>query len=94
MIEEHVGKDVRLFAYPFGIYNGTVREMVRKYYDAAVGTNLAEATEKEDIYDLSRIDVHYIANHFELLGKAIATPYLAMRNTVRQIRDALNKDKK
>lgn len=93
-IEEHVGKDVRLFAYPFGIYNGSVRETVRKYYDAAVGTNLAEATEKEDIYDLSRVDVHYIAHHFELLGKAIATPYLAIRNTVRQIRDSLNKEKK
>jgi peptidoglycan/xylan/chitin deacetylase (PgdA/CDA1 family) len=87
MIEEHVGKDVRLFAYPFGIYNSTVREMVRKYYEAAVGTNLAEATEKEDMYDLSRVDVHYIANHFELLGKAIATPYLAVRNIVRQIRE-------
>ena len=94
MIEEHVGKGVHIFSYPFGVYNSTVREMVRKYYDAAVGTNLAEATSKEDPYDLSRVDVHYIAHHFELLGKAIATPYLAIRNTVRQIRDSLNKDKK
>lgn len=96
LIEEHVGKGVHIFAYPFGLYNATVREMVRKYYDAAVGTNLAEATDKEDLYDLSRVDVHYIAHHFELLGKAIATPYLAIRNTVRQIRDSLNKrgDKK
>ena len=93
-IQEHVRKDVRLFAYPFGIYNATVREMVRKHYEAAVGKNLAEATEKEDLYDLSRVDVHYIANHFELLGKAVNTPYLAIRNTVRQIRDSLNKEKK
>ncbi len=96
MIEEHVGKGVHIFAYPFGLYNSTVREMVRKYYDAAVGTNLAEATDKEDQFDLSRVDVHYIAHHFELLGRAVATPYLAIRNTVRQIRDSLNKrsDKK
>jgi peptidoglycan/xylan/chitin deacetylase (PgdA/CDA1 family) len=94
MIEEHVGKGVHIFSYPFGLYNSTVREMVRKHYDAAVGTNLAEASDKEDPYDLSRVDVHYIAHHFELLGKAIATPYLAIRNTVRQIRDSLNKDKK
>jgi peptidoglycan/xylan/chitin deacetylase (PgdA/CDA1 family) len=93
MIEEHVGKGVHIFSYPFGLYNLIVREMVRKHYDAAVGTNLAEASDKEDLYDLSRIDVHYIAHHFELLGKAIATPYLAIRNTVRQIRDSLNKDK-
>ena len=91
MIEEHAGKGVQIFAYPFGLYNATVRDMVRKHYDAAVGTNLAEATDKEDPYDLSRVDVHYIAHHFELLGKAIATPYLAIRNTVRQIRDSLNK---
>ena len=91
MIEEYAGNGVHIFAYPFGLYNATVREMVRKHYDAAVGTNLAEATDKEDPYDLSRVDVHYIAHHFELLGKAIATPYLAIRNTVRQIRDSLNK---
>lgn len=90
MIEEHAGKGVQIFAYPFGLYNATVRDMVRKHYDAAVGTNLAEATDKEDPYDLSRVDVHYIAHHFELLGKAIATPYLAIRNIVRQIRDSLN----
>lgn len=94
MIEEHVGKGVHIFSYPFGLYNSTVREMVRKHYDAAVGTNVAEATDKEDPYDLSRVDVHYIAHHFELLGKAVATPYLAIRNTVRRIRDSLNKDKK
>jgi peptidoglycan/xylan/chitin deacetylase (PgdA/CDA1 family) len=94
MIEEHIGTGVHIFAYPFGVYNATVRETVRKHYDAAVGRNLAEASDKEDLYDLSRVDVHYIAHHFELLGKAIATPYLAIRNTVRQIRDSLNKDKK
>ncbi|MCI0447333.1 polysaccharide deacetylase family protein, partial [bacterium] len=80
MIEEHVGKGVHIFAYPFGLHNANVRETVRKHYDAAVGTNLAEASDKEDPYDLSRVDVHYIAHHFELLGKAIATPYLAIRN--------------
>ncbi|MCI0615089.1 polysaccharide deacetylase family protein, partial [bacterium] len=94
MIEEHVGKGVHIFAYPFGLHNANVRETVRKHYDAAVGTNLAEASDKEDPYDLSRVDVHYIAHHFELLGKAIATPYLAIRNKVRQIRDSLNKEKK
>jgi peptidoglycan/xylan/chitin deacetylase (PgdA/CDA1 family) len=94
MIEEHIGKGVHIFSYPFGVYNSTVREMVRKHYDAAVGSNVAEATDKEDPYDLSRVDVHYIAHHFELLGKAIATPYLAIRNTVRQIRDSLNKSDK
>jgi peptidoglycan/xylan/chitin deacetylase (PgdA/CDA1 family) len=94
MIEEHIGKGVHLFAYPHGIYNSTVREMVRKNYDAAVGSNLAEATDHEDIYDHSRIDVHYIAGHFELLGKAIITPYLAIRNTWRQIRGSLKDDKK
>jgi len=88
-IEEHIGKDVRLFAYPYGIYNAAVRDMVRKEYDAAVGTNLAEATDREDRYDLSRVDVYYIAGHFELVGKGVLTPYLAVRNTVRQIRQAL-----
>jgi peptidoglycan/xylan/chitin deacetylase (PgdA/CDA1 family) len=94
MIEEHIGKDVHLFAYPYGVYNSTVREMVRKHYDAAVGVNVAEATDKEDPLDLSRIDVHYVAGHFELLGKSIATPYLAIRNTVRQIKESLTKEEK
>jgi peptidoglycan/xylan/chitin deacetylase (PgdA/CDA1 family) len=94
MIQEHVGKEVHLFAYPYGLYNGTVREMVRKHYDAAVGRNVAEATDKEDAYDLSRVEVNYIAGHFELLGKSIITPYLAIRNTVRQIKDSLQKDDK
>lgn len=94
MIQEHIGKDVLVFAYPYGIYNGTVRDMVRKHYDAAVGTNLAEATDHEGQYDLSRVDVHYIAGHFELLGKTVITPYLAIRNTVRQIRDSVKKDDK
>lgn len=94
MIEEHIGKGVHLFAYPYGLYNSTVRDMVRKHYDAAVGGNVAEATDKEDPFDLSRVDVHYVAGHFELLGKAIATPYLAIRNTVRQIKGSLKKEDK
>lgn len=94
IIQEHIGKSVTLFAYPYGVYNVTVRDMVRKHYDAAVGGNLAEATDHEDPFDHSRVDVHYIANHFELLGRSIITPYLAIRNTARQIRDSLNKSDK
>ena len=47
-LEEIIGKEVTTFAYPGGLYNDKVLELVSKHYDVAVTTSLGESFRKKD----------------------------------------------
>lgn len=85
-IQEKIGRTVPYFAYPYGVLNRTVRAMVAEHFEAALGTSLAETTSDDDLYNLSRIDVYYLANRFQLIDSSFLSAYLLLRNRARRLR--------
>ncbi len=55
-IEDRLGVDCRLFAYPYGCASRRARSEVTRFFSAAFGTRLRRASRNDDLYDLSRID--------------------------------------
>jgi peptidoglycan/xylan/chitin deacetylase (PgdA/CDA1 family) len=85
-IQEKIGRPVSYFAYPYGIMNPMVRAMVAEHFEATLGTFLAETTSNDDLYNLSRIDIYYLAKRFELIDSSFLSAYLMLRNSARRIR--------
>lgn len=89
-LEERLGCDARLLAYPYGIHDPTVRALAAEVYEAACGTRLALATpaDLESPFELPRLDAYYLRGFSA--NKAIASPigraYLAARRWARQAR--------
>jgi peptidoglycan/xylan/chitin deacetylase (PgdA/CDA1 family) len=85
-IQQKIGRRVPYFAYPYGDLNRTVRTIVAEHFESAVGTSLSETASEDDLYDLSRVDVYYLANRFHLIDSPFLSSYLAVRNCVRTLR--------
>ena len=57
-LEDIIGKPVRHFAYPYGLYNAAVKQAVRAAgYAAAVTTRSGFNSPESDLFELRRIDV-------------------------------------
>lgn len=58
ILEEKLGRPVRVFSYPYGDANASVKRMVKEAgYDGAVSVNIGTNGRKSDPYDLHRIRV-------------------------------------
>lgn len=58
ILEEHLGRAVTTFAYPFGYYTATVRRLVQEAgYSSACAVNYATSAPGEDPFTLSRLIV-------------------------------------
>lgn len=90
-IEERLGAPVRAFAYPFGRYDATTREIVRRHFECACSDRLGLVSAGSDIHALERVDAHYLRR--ERLFAAIATRwfplYVRTRAAPRRLRRAV-----
>ena len=92
MIENHLGRPVTTFAYPFGRMNTASRECVRETFRGACGVELGLASPRDDRHVLRRLDVYYLRRPavFNLLGTWAGGAYLALRGAGRRLRARLD----
>jgi peptidoglycan/xylan/chitin deacetylase (PgdA/CDA1 family) len=60
IIEDALGTPVTSFAYPYGRYNGRVREIVQEHFACACSDKLGLAGQGSDVYALERVDAFYL----------------------------------
>jgi len=58
-IEQHLGHEVEVFAYPYGRYDTYVKKLVAQTFLGACGTELGYVNLESDPFTLNRIDVYY-----------------------------------
>lgn len=94
-IERALSADVSTFAFPYGLTNGRITQLVKKHYACAVGTDLAIAGTNTNLFNISRVDAYYAA---PFLLQRIASPsskiYLDFRNLLRKVRRLFHSDAK
>jgi peptidoglycan/xylan/chitin deacetylase (PgdA/CDA1 family) len=60
-LEEAIGRDVRSFAYPYGVQPGArARRLVESTYEAACTTAIGRVDTTVDRFALPRVDAHYL----------------------------------
>jgi peptidoglycan/xylan/chitin deacetylase (PgdA/CDA1 family) len=81
ILQEHLGQDVSVFAYPYGLAAVAHRHMVASHYRTACGTDLGVAHPAQDRYWLRRIDMHYYRalKLFHLFPTRLGRAYLRLR---------------
>jgi peptidoglycan/xylan/chitin deacetylase (PgdA/CDA1 family) len=63
LLEDHLGQEVRSFAYPFGYYSARVRQLVREAgYTSACAVRHAMSSENDDPFSLARLMVRPDSN--------------------------------
>ncbi len=88
LIERHVGRRPRYFAYPFGHANRRVAEWIAKRYEAAFTNRLGFLSMHSGRGSLPRVDAHYLRGTFAQLPLT-APPmhvYLMFRKGLRVMR--------
>ena len=88
LIERHVGRRPRYFAYPFGHANRHVAEWVEKRYEAAFTNRLGFLSMRAGRSRLPRVDAHYLRGTFARLPLTAAPmhAYLMVRKGLRVMR--------
>lgn len=90
LLQQRLGCEVPLFAYPYGALDANVRALAREVYDGACGTRLALATAADlaDPFEMPRLDAYYLRGFSaaKAIDSAIGRGYLALRRWARQAR--------
>jgi peptidoglycan/xylan/chitin deacetylase (PgdA/CDA1 family) len=88
ILEDALGREVTVFAYPYGRGDARVRACVGLHYRGACGVELGIARPDQDRHWLPRIDVYYLRHQalFALLGTALGRAYLGLRAGGRWLR--------
>jgi peptidoglycan/xylan/chitin deacetylase (PgdA/CDA1 family) len=89
-IEDHLGRSVETFAYPFGYVGNSSLEIVRREFRAACTTVLRRAGE-EPLHELPRVDMYYLRSprRLSLLLEGRLDRYLTIRRLARSVRSAV-----
>jgi peptidoglycan/xylan/chitin deacetylase (PgdA/CDA1 family) len=92
-IRAETGRDVRTFAYPYGLCDDRVVRLVRTRYEAAVTTELRLLKTGEDACRLPRLDMYYLREpgRLERWGTSGFRRYLALRRRLRRARSFFNR---
>jgi peptidoglycan/xylan/chitin deacetylase (PgdA/CDA1 family) len=94
-LEQAVGTSVASLAYPYGAPPSTpAASIVRRTYRAACGTALRRVGTDDDVFDLPRIDAHYL-RRLDLLERLLEgrlDGYLVLRRLAARARRAVRKD--
>ena len=87
-IEEHTGQRVDLFAYPYGLWSPTVRDIVSRHYRGACSTGAGVVEQDADPFALPRVDAHYIRRPalFRMLFTGSFVAYISTMRLIRRIR--------
>lgn len=91
VIENKLGREASIFAYPFGRSNSTVERMVKAHYSAACSTNLGKVGNGSDLTSLNRLDAYYLANQqvFKRLSTPVFDGYMSVRQVGRSVKALL-----
>jgi len=60
IIENTLSTPISCFAYPYGRYNDSVRELVQQHFVCASSDKLGFITPSSDLYALERVDAYYL----------------------------------
>lgn len=90
-IQQELGRPVESFAYPYGAYDRTVRELAMAHFTVACSTRLGSATARSDAWALPRVDAYYVQSPrlFARLFSPEMRAYLLARRTLGTVRGAL-----
>lgn len=94
IMEDMLGNEVGSFAYPFGKFNSSVRQIVKNEYRAACSTSLGKVESGSDFFSLERIDAYYLSNPkiFKGLSSAAFDKYILFRKVMRDVRAHLSRN--
>src|SRR5262249_17767764 len=86
-IEQELGHEIGLFAYPYGRYDAAARALVGRTYAGACGTRPGLVNAGSDPFILDRIEARYLAQRLALrtLPSALLGPYLELRRHLRSV---------
>ncbi len=87
-LENHIGKDVIFFDYPYGEENEETREIVMDEFQCAFSTDMEFTTLESDIYSMTRIEMYYFSqnNYFSWIGTPYFSLYVKFRKILRSIK--------
>lgn len=87
-LEQRTGHKVDYFAYPYGRWSSSVRDLVRRQYRAACATGAGVVQPECDPFALPRVDAHYLRTPaaLRMLFTAPFLAYVATRRWIRRIR--------
>src|SRR5579862_3526749 len=87
-IHELTGQTAEFFAYPFGRWSLSVRNLVAKHYRGACATSAGVVEPDADPYALPRVDAHYVRDRswFRRLFTGPFLTYLVTRRLIRRLR--------
>jgi peptidoglycan/xylan/chitin deacetylase (PgdA/CDA1 family) len=94
-LEEAIGKDVRSFAYPYGVKPGArARQLVESTYEAACTTAIGRVDTTVDRFALPRVDAHYLRRPtlLRLVVNGRLDWYLAVRRRGAALRRLVRTD--
>jgi peptidoglycan/xylan/chitin deacetylase (PgdA/CDA1 family) len=88
IIENTLSTPISCFAYPYGRYNDSVREVVQQHFACASSDKLGFITLNSDPYALERIDAYYLRTEklFHLMLTRWFSGYIWTRKIPRCIR--------
>ena len=92
-ISERLGRRPRYLAYPFGLSDERVRELLRSRYAAALTTDLRPLRRREDPAALPRLDGFYLRGAWmqTRFSTGPGRMYLALRHAGRRLRQVVEK---
>jgi peptidoglycan/xylan/chitin deacetylase (PgdA/CDA1 family) len=93
-IEDALGRPVTAFAYPYGKFNNSVRQIAAQRFSSACSTNLGKAGADSDLFSLERIDAYYLSRPlvFDSLSSSMFDRYMQFRQAMRSIRATISRN--
>jgi len=95
IVEERLGTEVTDFAYPYGKYNVTVKQLAEKHFRTACSTRLGKVQTGDDLFSLKRVDTYYLSNDriFNSILSVNFSLYLNFRQILRDLKQILSYSK-
>ena len=93
-IEDALGRPVTDFAYPYGKFNNSVRQVAAQSFDSACSTNLGKAGADSDLFSLARIDAYYLSRPliFDSLSSPMFDRYMQVRQAMRDLKATISRN--
>ena len=87
-IEDMTGLPVEDFAYPYGRFDGPVKQIAERFFSTACSTRLGKAAHSSGRYAIERIDSYYLTRRFiyERLPRRSFDRYIGCRNGLRVLK--------